>query len=145
VFTDQQISSAEDIDFGDHIPALHSHIGAIMRLDLTEDEIGIGKKGHPSMKIFIGWSGAKSKLLAKALYDWLPNVLQNVEPYMSEEIEKGTSWASEIGNEVQNSDFGLCCITRDNLTAPWLHFEAGALSKVVDKSYVVPILFDIVQ
>jgi len=37
----------------------------------------------------------------------------------------------------------IICVTRDNLTAPWLTFEAGALSKTMDKSFVSPFLFDI--
>src|SRR5208282_4320198 len=92
------------------------------------------------MKIFIGWSGERSKQLAKILYDWLPIVLQNVEPYMSEEMDKGTRWASGVAEELESSNFGLFCMTRENLDAPWIHFEAGALSKVVAQSYVVPIL-----
>lgn len=35
------------------------------------------------------------------------------------------------------------CVTKDNLYAPWLSFEAGALSKTMDKSFVTPFLFDI--
>ena len=31
----------------------------------------------------------------------------------------------------------------DNINAPWLTFEAGALSKTMDKSFVSPFLFDI--
>src|SRR5690606_29779950 len=31
----------------------------------------------------------------------------------------------------------------DNLHAPWLTFEAGALSKAMDKSFVSPFLFNI--
>lgn len=34
-------------------------------------------------------------------------------------------------------------MTKDNLHAPWLTFEAGALSKKLEKSYVSPFLFDI--
>src|SRR6266851_5778131 len=50
-----------------------------------------------------------------------------------------------MGNErsrrVTISTFGLFCLTRDNLHAPWLHFEAGAISKIVDQSNVAPMLF----
>jgi hypothetical protein len=43
-----------------------------------------------AMKVFISWSGSRSKQIAKILHDWLPIVLQNIEAFMStEEIEKG--------------------------------------------------------
>ena len=37
-----------------------------------------------SMRVFISWSGERSKVLAQALKEWLPLVLHNVEPWMSE-------------------------------------------------------------
>jgi hypothetical protein len=79
--------------------------------------------------------------IAQALYEWLPIVLQNVEPFMSEEIEKGTRWASRVAYELQFCKFGLICLTPDNLTASWIYFEAGALAKVVGQSHVAPVLF----
>jgi hypothetical protein len=94
------------------------------------------------VKIFISWSGPISKQIAKHLYDWLPLVLQYAEPFMSsEDIDSGTRWLASVGSELQSSNFGLFCLTPDNLNAPWLHFEAGAISKVVDRSYVVPMLY----
>lgn len=33
------------------------------------------------------------------------------------------------------------CVTKDNLQSQWLNFEAGALSKAIDKSRVCPLLF----
>ena len=45
--------------------------------------------------------------------------------------------------ELENSTFGILCVTKDNLYAPWLSFEAGALSKTMDKSFVTQFLFDI--
>ena len=45
--------------------------------------------------------------------------------------------------ELHESSYGILCITRENIDAPWINFEAGALSKTLDKSYVSPFLFDI--
>jgi hypothetical protein len=72
----------------------------------------------------------------------LPAVIQSIEPYVSsEDIEKGARWGSEISKELEESDFGILCITPSNTGAPWLNFEAGALSKSIDRSRVVPFLF----
>lgn len=96
------------------------------------------------MKVFLSWSGTKSHKLALTLRDWLPSVIQSVEPYVSsEDIDKGARWSTDIAKELEDSGFGILCVTKENLNAPWLTFEAGALSKKLDKSYVSPFLFDI--
>lgn len=94
------------------------------------------------MKVFISWSGPISKNVAQSLTDWLGNVIQAVKPWMSaENIEKGARWSSEIALQLEESKFGIICVTPDNINAPWLNFEAGALSKTIDDSYVAPYLF----
>ena len=101
-------------------------------------------KGKEDMKVFISWSGARSKKVALIFRDWLPTVIQALEPFVSsEDIEKGARWNTDIAQELKESSFGLICVTKDNLTAPWLNFEAGALSKSIDNSYVAPLLFDV--
>ncbi|MGX0889400.1 hypothetical protein AB7M22_001408 [Pseudomonas sp. ADAK2 TE3594] len=96
------------------------------------------------MKVFISWSGERSRKLAEAIRTWLPAVLQTVEPYFTpSDIEKGNRWSSEIAKELDSSTVGIFCITRDNLNSPWIMFEAGAISKKVEQSLVCPILFDL--
>ena len=96
------------------------------------------------MKIFISWSGNVSKQVATALHGWLPRMLQVVRPYMSEEdTGKGARWSTDLTRELDETQFGIICLTPDNLAAPWIHFEAGALSKSIDKSRVVPFLFGV--
>ncbi len=96
------------------------------------------------MKVFISWSGNKSHKVALVFRDWLPSVIQSIEPYVSsEDIDKGARWSTDIATELADSTFGILCVTNDNLNAPWLSFEAGALSKTMDKSFVSPFLFDI--
>jgi hypothetical protein len=95
------------------------------------------------MKVFICWSGETSKQIATRLRDWLPKVHQRIEPFIShEDIGKGIRWTHALSQELQDSNFGLVCLTPENLSAPWLHFEAGALSKVA-QSRVAPILFQL--
>lgn len=96
------------------------------------------------MKIFISWSGTLSKKVAVALKEWIPNVLQFTEPYVSsEDIDKGSRWSIDIAKELVDSSFGILCVTKDNYKAPWLNFEAGALSKKMDSSRVCPFLFNV--
>jgi hypothetical protein len=96
------------------------------------------------MKVFIGWSGETSHKVALALAAWLPKVIQAVKPFVSsEDIAKGARWSAVIGTELQSSNYGIICITRDNLTSLWVNFEAGALSRDLDKGFVTPFLFDV--
>ena len=96
------------------------------------------------VKIFIIWSGERSKALAEALNDWLPNVIQAVDPWMSESgIDKGARWPEVLFEKLENTNFGIVCLTPENLSAEWLLFEAGALSKKVEGSRICPLLFDL--
>jgi tetratricopeptide (TPR) repeat protein len=63
---------------------------------------------------------------------------------MSErDLEAGQKWNDEISVRLKHTNFGIICLTRENLSAPWLLFEAGALAKAVDGARVVPVLLGI--
>lgn len=97
-----------------------------------------------NMKVFISWSGARSKNVAEILRSWVPKVLQAVRPWMSDEdISTGTRWSAEIASELEISKAGIVCITPENQHNPWLMFEAGALSKTLTETFVCPYLFDL--
>lgn len=96
------------------------------------------------MKVFISWSGTKSQDVAKILKQWIPCVIQSVEPYFSSaDIDKGARWSTDIAKELQDASFGILCVTKDNLSSSWLNFEAGALSKSIEQSKVCPFLVDL--
>jgi hypothetical protein len=96
------------------------------------------------MKIFISWSGERSHKAATILRDWLKCVLNEAQPFVSsEDIRKGKRWLIEISQELQNSSFGIICLTRDNLNSPWILFEAGALSKFTDAQVSALLLGDL--
>ena len=61
----------------------------------------------------------------------------------SADIQAGDRWSPEIAKRLESSAFGILCVTRENLTNPWLLFEAGALAKAVDDGRVVPLLLDV--
>lgn len=93
------------------------------------------------MKVFLTWSGPMSGQVATALREWLPLVLQFVQPYMSaEDVGKGVKWFPEISEELAASKYGIVCMTPENVDAPWLNFEAGALGKTLEESRVSPFL-----
>lgn len=95
------------------------------------------------MNIFLSWSGVRSKQVAELLHEWIPDVLQFARTWMSaESIEFGTSWNNEIRKELKETNFGIILVTRENYDAPWLMFEAGALSKDMEVSRVVPLIAD---
>lgn len=56
-----------------------------------------------------------------------------------ESIRGGTRWNSEIAKILAETEFGILCMTNENLSSEWIHYEAGALSKDLEKSRVVPI------
>jgi hypothetical protein len=89
------------------------------------------------LKLFISWSGKLSHRVAVHLKDWLPAVLPLVEPWVSsEDIPKGSRWGIELAGELEGSDSGIVCLVPGNIGEPWLNFEAGALSKSVQKGRV---------
>jgi TIR domain len=96
------------------------------------------------MKVFISWSGAQSENLARALKDWVPMVLQSVDPWLSgADIPAGDRWAASIADKLEDSNLGIICITPENIASPWILFEAGALAKRVQEGHVIPLLLDI--
>ena len=96
------------------------------------------------MKVFISWSGERSKNIANALREWLPNVIQAIKPWISaSDIDKGARWSSDIASQLEESVIGIICLTPENLEAPWILFESGALSKTINKSFVCPYLFQV--
>ncbi|MFQ5874194.1 MAG: toll/interleukin-1 receptor domain-containing protein [Dehalococcoidia bacterium] len=96
------------------------------------------------MRVFISWSGERSGTVARALRDWVPNVIQAVRPWMSDsDIAKGARWSSDIALQLEESRVGVICLTPENLQEPWILFEAGALSKTLEDTFVCPYLYDL--
>ncbi|MEK6285971.1 MAG: toll/interleukin-1 receptor domain-containing protein [Acidobacteriota bacterium] len=96
------------------------------------------------MKVFISWSGERSQALAQTLRDWLPLVLHYVEPWLSEaDIAAGERWAEAVAKELEASNFGIICVTSENVGSQWVLFEAGALAKSMQGSRVIPLLLDL--
>lgn len=98
------------------------------------------------MRVFISWSGDRSKRMAQALRSWLPDVIQEVEPWVSEDdIDKGKRWSDAISSALEDVSQGIICVTSGNFDQPWLNFEAGALAKSPQVSNVRPLLLDLAK
>ena len=81
-------------------------------------------------KIFISWSCDLSKDVGAALNEWLPNVLQAIDPFFSpSSISKGKNWNKELFEILAGSNIGVFCLTQESLNSHWMVFEAGAISK----------------
>lgn len=81
------------------------------------------------MKVFLSWSGERSRLVATLLDEWLRCVLQAIRPWIStKDIDRGSLWFSEIQDQLQDVTTGIICLTQENKEKPWILFEAGALA-----------------
>jgi len=58
------------------------------------------------------------------------------------DIEPGERWGAKLNEELKLSNYGIICLTPENLHADWILFEAGALSKQVN-SRLTPFLFQL--
>jgi len=96
------------------------------------------------LKVFITWSGAKSKEVALALREWIPDVLNNAKAWMSEvDIGAGERWSAAVATELESTRCGIICLSKSNLHQPWILFETGALAKSLADTYVAPYLIDL--
>lgn len=96
------------------------------------------------MKVFIIWSGEKSKAVALKLHQLISDMIQAVKPFLSlEDLDAGTRWNEVIAKELSETKFGIICLTKSNTEVPWILFEAGAVAKMVDdNTFVCPYLID---
>ena len=96
------------------------------------------------MKIFISWSGNRSRAVAEVLSDWIKCVLQASEPWIStRHIDRGSLWFSEINERLKEISVGIVCLTQENKDKPWILFESGALAKGLTGSRVCTFLVDL--
>lgn len=99
--------------------------------------------GDDDMKVFLSWSGEASRAFAEVLQGWLPTALPPVMPWMSTDITKGVRQDAEIAQNLEETSYCIVCVTPGVQHAPWVNYEAGAISKFVDTSYVSPLLLGV--
>ncbi|WJJ10394.1 TIR domain-containing protein [Prescottella equi] len=95
------------------------------------------------LKVFTSWSGDFARDITRVIRDWLPQMLDRVDPWMSDvDIQAGTRALQLIEERLNESEFGVIVVTTENQHSTWLNFEAGALSKRFEgrTARVVPVL-----
>lgn len=96
------------------------------------------------VKVFISWSKPYSQKLAEAFSDWINKVVQSTEIFISSgDIETGTRWVMKLATELSENNVGVAFVTQENKHAPWIQFEAGAISKNQTEGQFIPILTDL--
>jgi diguanylate cyclase (GGDEF)-like protein len=91
------------------------------------------------MQVFISWSGDQSRSVAEALEKAIRHIVRGASTFIStHDIDPGERWETRVSEELEKSNHAVLCITRDNQTAPWLNYEAGALGRLVGTSKVIP-------
>jgi hypothetical protein len=96
------------------------------------------------MKVFISWSGARSKEVAELMRDWIRCVLQVTRPWIStRDLGRGSIWFGELNEQLKDTGVGIICLTQENKNRPWILFEAGALMKGLTVNRVCTFLIDL--
>lgn len=96
------------------------------------------------MRVFMSWSGERSRQVAELLKWWTRSVIQASRPWIStEDIDRGALWFSEINNGLNETAVGIVCLTKENKDRPWILFEAGALAKGLTNTRVCTFLVDL--
>lgn len=96
-----------------------------------------------TVPVFLAWSGSNSKRIAEVFRNHLPALINSIEVFWSEDMPRGIRWHEMISKQLEKTKIGILCLTPDNLDSNWIHFEAGALAKATDRSYVCPFLLGV--
>lgn len=94
--------------------------------------------------VFLSWSGEQSRKVAKEFSDLFEAVFTpTIKCFMSnKDISPGMRSISKLFEMLEKCNYGVCFINYENARAPWIQFEAGALSKIVDESQVMVLILD---
>jgi hypothetical protein len=100
-----------------------------------------GAKPAGQIDVIVSWSGRASHEVAKAIYEWLRDVLPDIRPWISsEDIAKGTRWFPELMKQLEKTANCILCLTPENVGSKWIHYEAGAIAGKRGDAKVYPYL-----
>ena len=96
------------------------------------------------MKLFISWSKEHSMQVAYILKKWIPRIIQTVREedifVSDQDVNAGVQWDNVIFDRLDNCNFGIVCVTRENINSPWMLFESGYMVCHNKRKDVVPLL-----
>lgn len=93
-------------------------------------------------KVFLSWSGERSKKMGIFLKDWLESIFPSTEIFFSEDIAKGSRGLDAISNALNECNIGIFLITPENKSNQWINYEAGAISKNIANSHIFTLILD---
>ena len=83
------------------------------------------------MDVLISWSKPRSRRIATLLHEFLPKVVPNLDPWMSDkDIDKGTEWFGELQSFLDDAKLCIVCVTAENAFALAPHEAARYPSRV---------------
>jgi hypothetical protein len=95
--------------------------------------------------VFLSWSGPNSKEIARALKNMFETKVfanEKIRCFVSDEdIASGSDWWNKIKRELKSCKIGIICITKENMSAPWIYFEAGTMV-ARGVPFVIPLLIN---
>ena len=96
------------------------------------------------MNLFIAWSGEVSERAADLLGQWLNQLMPWLRVHVpSRGSYAGMGWFSKEWNALQSAECAILTLTKENINAPWLVFEAGVLFSKLDRSSIFPVVVDL--
>lgn len=97
------------------------------------------------MKVFLSWSGTYSRTHADIFREWIALIFPDIDFFISsQDIDMGERGIEKIEQNLSMYEFGVIFVSRESLNAPWLYYEAGALSRELKdaRRRVAPLLID---
>jgi predicted nucleotide-binding protein len=81
--------------------------------------------------------------VAHALRDWLPLVLQEVEPWLASDMTQPGTQSNGIPDHFQDNAAIILCVTREALQSMWFHFGTGAAVRASPRKLIIPLAIGI--
>jgi len=78
--------------------------------------------------------------MANALANWLPDIFQAVEPFVSTAIEGGLKWFNEIESNLKDARFGIVWSYPRQLPESLGQFRGGGTIDRIQRQPGVPLL-----